>query len=194
MKIKATGEEARHEWTWKAHCWGKIPGGLLIMPEHQTSGGCVPKSAEGVSVAYSGCVPKSAEGIVFLFLMFSESKFVLNPNGSSCRDVKVRNSTAAEFSADLDAMVGIELGASDSFSFVSRTSPISVFHFVSPLSPTLAERTHRLTGAAPQRSVAHSAGSMASATEFSADSESVSDSHRRTIGDAYGGATNDRRS
>lgn len=36
MKMKATGEEARHEWTWKTECWSKIPGGLLIMPEHQT--------------------------------------------------------------------------------------------------------------------------------------------------------------
>nr|GMD03579.1 hypothetical protein Iba_chr06aCG10220 [Ipomoea batatas] len=89
-------------------------------------------------------------------MMLSESKFVLNPNGSSCRDVKVRNSTAAEFSADLGAMVGIELGASDSFSFFSRTSPISVFHFVSPLSPTLCRAhspAHRSCPSALSRSL-----------------------------------------
>nr|GMD37410.1 hypothetical protein Iba_chr09eCG9040 [Ipomoea batatas] len=99
--------------------------------------------------------------------MLPESKFVLNPNGSSCRDVKVRNSKHPQFQCSTSCL---------------RCLRLSV------------ELTHRLTGAAPQRSVAHSARSMASATEFSAHSESVSDSHRRTIGNAYGGVTNDRQS
>nr|GMD23840.1 hypothetical protein Iba_chr08bCG9120 [Ipomoea batatas] len=94
-------------------------------------------------------------------------------------------------------MVGIDLGASDSFSLFSITSPISLFHFASPLSPTLCRAHSPLQSLNPlaqwpqQQSLVQILNLSPTLID---ERPAMLTVVRRTIGEADGGATNDRRS